>query len=475
MRSTSDGPRHPTVLVRLDTIACFTNLHRATMCGWRSSAAWFGSTVIVLWGVPLLTLVCVATRRFSLWLAPLLAAVGVVKDRFWAAEDRNVPPTALPRRSDVALRVGLGLAGGAVVLRALAARLPGMNPPSLWARRLGLWGAHPIRDRFLDVVTSPIHVAPGPLVLWRWMYAAHPGSRMGAAAPSVPLRPRSDSTDCARHVPADAATTPSHCWPARPLRSYNSSRTIRSTFGSTHVGVRRDGTLSAGGDAVACATAAAVDPRHFRRVAIGGGVATFFAVPAVFVTFPIVNLGALSRDPLLDSTSREATARRPLERRSFTTRWSSPLGGCYATDRTPSIRSDYAGGFMPVDSLAAAWNFLVDQGGRLLDDQSARLDRGMELQPGRSVVDTTLHRARVDLAAGSDNETRYFGLVLRRVLRSAALLRVPSGSIRSVIGRPDIFAFPVTICLFAAGVHAATAALPNGADVARCGRCHPSS
>ena len=36
-----------------------------------------------------------------------------------------------------------------------------------------------------------------------------------------------------------------------------------------------------------------VNARRFRRVALAGGIATFFSVPAVFVTFPVVNLGAL--------------------------------------------------------------------------------------------------------------------------------------------------------------------------------------
>ena len=57
-------------------------------------------------------------------------------------------------------------------------------------------------------------------------------------------------------------------------------------------------------------------------------------------------------------------------------------------------------------------------------------------------------------------ETRFFGLAVlgfyaARVVASALWI-YPLG-----IGRPDIFSFPVAICLFAAGIHAAIAALPH--------------
>ena len=59
------------------------------------------------------------------------------------------------------------------IVRALVARLPGLNPPSLWHDDL-LYGTIIRSESFLDMVTAPIHVAPGPLVLWRGMYTLIP-------------------------------------------------------------------------------------------------------------------------------------------------------------------------------------------------------------------------------------------------------------------------------------------------------------
>ena len=93
-----------------------------------------------------------------------------------------------------------------------------------------------------------------------------------------------------------------------------------------------------------------VDARRFRRVALAGGIATFFSVPAVFVTFPVVNLGALyaARAWMGDAPAgrRPASsgARRP------TTRWLPPRGGCCATARTRAFGAEFADGFLPVDS-----------------------------------------------------------------------------------------------------------------------------
>ena len=61
-------------------------------------------------------------------------------------------------------------------------------------------------------------------------------------------------------------------------------------------------------------------------------------------------------------------------------------------------------------------------------------------------------------------ETRFFGLAVlgfyaARVVASALWI-YPLG-----LGRPDIFSFPVAVCLFAAGIHAASAALPHARAV----------
>ena len=69
------------------------------------------------------------------------------------------------------------------------------------------------------------------------------------------------------------------------------------------------------------------------------------------------------------------------------------------------------------------------------DDQPARMDRGVELQPGRGVVDATVRRARSGLAAGAPRDP-----FLRprgpRVLRGARWWRARSGSTRSALAGP---------------------------------------
>ena len=118
-------------------------------------AAWLGWAVTLLWVMPLLTVAGVGARRA------------------WLAGDRYGPASPYAPYWKVALRAGMALAGVAVIGRALAARLPGMNPPALWHDDL-VYAALVRSDNFLDVVTAPIHVAPGLLVLWRGMYAVIP-------------------------------------------------------------------------------------------------------------------------------------------------------------------------------------------------------------------------------------------------------------------------------------------------------------
>ncbi len=67
----------------------------------------------------------------------------------------------------------MALAGLAVIGRVLAARLPALNPPPLWHDDL-VYVAVIRSESFLDMVTAPIHVAPGPLVLWRGMHTLIP-------------------------------------------------------------------------------------------------------------------------------------------------------------------------------------------------------------------------------------------------------------------------------------------------------------
>ena len=353
-----------------------------------------------------------------------------------------------------ALRAGLVLAGGAVVVRAAVARLPGLNPPSLWHDDL-VYGSVIRSERFLDMVTAPIHVAPGPFVVWRWMYTLFPDPEWSlqllpfvcgiAVIPLMALVAWRLTGDTAVALVAGAVTSLVQLLAHYSVyvHQYTLEALITALFLLAATRLVRDGTE--------------VDPRLFRRVALAGGIATFFAVPAVFVTFPIVNLGALY------AVRGWATGQRPAPGIvSSAAAYNSMIAAAWwlLRDRSnPGVRADFAEGFLPVDSLAAASGFLADQGGRLLMISLPGWTEGWSFNPGE--VSWTLPFVGLGLVwLLGRGETRFFGLAVlgfyaARVVASALWI-YPLG-----IGRPDIFSFPVAICLFTAGVHAATSALPQ--------------
>ena len=353
-----------------------------------------------------------------------------------------------------ALRAGLVLAGGAVVARAAEARLPGLNPPSLWHDDL-VFGSIIRSERFLDMVTVPVHVAPGLLVVWRWMYTLFPDPEWSlqllpyvcgvVAIPLTALVAWRLTGDAAVTLLAGAVTSLVQLLAHYSVfvRQYTIEAVLTALFLLAATRLVRDGTD--------------VDPRRFRRVALAGGIAAFFAVPVVFVTFPVVNLGALYG-------VREWIRRRQPVRNIL---WSAvAYNGMVAAAwrllrnrSNPIVRGDFADGFMPVDSLAAAWSFLADQGGRLLMISLPGWTEGWSFNPGEA--SWTLPFVGLGLVwLLARRETRFFGLAVlgfyaARVVASALWI-YPLG-----LGRPDIFSFPVAICLFAAGIHAASAALPH--------------
>ena len=399
-------------------------------------AAWLG------WAVTLL------------WVAPLVTVAGVGARRAWQARDHYGPASPYAPYWKVALHTGMALAGVAVIGRALTARLPGLNPPSLWHDDL-VYGAIIRSESFFDMVTAPIHVAPGPLVVWRWMYALLPDPEWSlqllpfvcgiAAIPLMAFVAWRLTGNAAVALLAGAVTSLVQLLAHYTVfvHQYTLEAVITALFLLAATRLVRDGTE--------------VDARRFRRVALAGGAATFFSVPAVFVTFPVVNLGALC------AVRTWIQRRQPV--RSIL--WSAAAyNGMVGTAwwllrnrSNPNLRSDFADGFLPVDSLASAWSFLADQGGRLLMISLPGWTEGWSFNPGE--VSWTLPFVGLGLFwLVARRETRFFGLTVlgfygARVVASALWI-YPLG-----LGRPDIFSFPVAICLFAAGIHAATSALPH--------------
>ena len=128
--------------------------------------------------------------------------------------------------------------------------------------------------------------------------------------------------------------------------------------------------------------------------------------------------------------------------------------------RSNEYLQDYwAEGFMPTHSASAMLGFVADNGLRLLD---ASLPAW-----GSSPGTVSWMLPFVGLGLGwllAREETRLFGMVVVAFfaarLVASALWIYPLGA-----SRVDIFAFPVAISLFGAGVHAATAAFPRAATV----------
>ena len=394
-------------------------------------AAWLG------WAVTLL------------WVTPLLTVAGVGARRAWQMRDRYGTASPYAPYWNAALRAGLALAGGAVVVRTVAARLPGLNPPSLWHDDL-VYGAIIRSESFLDMVTAPIHVAPGPLVVWRWMYALLPDPEWslqllpfvcGIAA--IPLM-----AFVAWRLTGDTAV-------ALAGRSGHlaraASRALHGLRPSVHDWKRSLPRCSCWPPRGWCATGSEVDARRFRRVALAGGIATLFAVPVVFVTFPVVNLGALYA--IRTWVERKAAVKAASLLSAVGYNAMVVVAWWLLRNRSnpaPPWQSSLMGS-CPNDSLAAAWSFLVDQGGRLLMISLPGWTEGWSFNPGE--VSWTLPFVGLGLVwLLARRETRFFGLAVlgfyaARVVASALWiyplghrparhLLVPGGDLPLRVGHP---------------------------------------
>ena len=355
---------------------------------------------------------------------------------------------------DRGLRIALGLAVALVALRALAARLPGWNPDALWADDL-VYGAIIRSADVWNMLTAPIQVAPGLFLVWRWCLAVFADPEWSlqllpfacgiAAIPVMALVVRRLTGDNSLALIAASVTAlnPLMAHYSVFVRQYTIEFLVTALFLLAAAGLFRDGEM--------------VDPRRFRRVALAGGVLPFFAITSVFASFPVVNLGAAFA--ARDWFRNRGRARHVL--------WSAgaynfAVLGAYLLLRGRSnerLRAFYPDDFLPLDSAGAAWGFLADNGRRLLELSLPNWQAGGAENPG------TVSWPLPFIALGFAwllvrPATRFFGLAVAGLyaafLTASALEIYPLGS-----GRPDMFAFPAAICLFAAGIHLATESLPR--------------
>ena len=181
------------------------------------------------------------------------------------------------------------VASAAVAVRATLARLPGWDPESLWNDDL-VYGAIIRGQDLWSVITAPIHVAPGLFVIWRWLYAVFPDPEWSlqilpfacgiAAIPVMALVVRNLTRDDGLALLAAALTAlnPLLAHYTVFVHQYSVDFLVTALFLLVAAQLVRE--------------RQEIDPRWFGLVALCGGLATFFSVPSVFSSFPIVNLGA---------------------------------------------------------------------------------------------------------------------------------------------------------------------------------------
>ena len=352
--------------------------------------------------------------------------------------------------------IALGLAVAGVAVQAVVARLPGWNPQALWADDL-VYGAIVRSEDVLNMLTAPIQVAPGLFLVWRWCLAVFADPEWSlqllpfacgiAAIPVMALVVRRLTQDNSLALLAASVTAlnPLMAHYTVFVRQYTLEFLVTALFLLAAAGLFRNGE--------------GINPRRFRRMALAGGALPFFAMTSVFASFPIVNLGAAfaARDWF-----RDRGRARPVLLSAAA--YNLAVLGAYLLLRGRSnerLRAFYTDDFLPLDSAGAAWGFLADNGRRLLEISLPNWQGVGAENP--DTVSWPLPFIGLGLAwLLVRPATRFFGLAVAGLyaafLAASALQIYPLGT-----GRPDMFAFPAAICLFAVGLHLATESLPRRA------------
>lgn len=390
------------------------------------------------------------------WTLPLLVVTPLLATRHADRCRRAVSTLSFGRHGPQALRAALLLALGAVVVRAVFARLPGLNPGSFWYDDL-VYAAIMRTEDLWSMLKAPLHVGPGLLAIWRGLYTVFPDPEWSlqllpfasgiAAIPVMALAVRAVTGEDGLAVLAAGVTALNQMLARYTVFVHQYAIEFLVTALFLLAAARLSPNLTA------------ADPRRFGRVAVCGGLATVFSVTSVFISFPVVNLGAAyaARDWWRDR-------RRAARMLGIAAAYNVTVLVAFLLLRNrsnPSARALFSDGFMPLDSAIAALGFLAENGRYLLETSLPSWGTGWYLNPG--TVSWPLPFLFLGLAwLLAQPSTRFLGLVVllfyaERIVASVLWI-YPLG-----MGRTDVFAFPVGICLFAAGIQAATAALPRPA------------
>ena len=253
-----------------------------------SLAAWLKILVALIWAAPVLIAATLLTRKYR----TVLSRIGSRATLSWGQH--------------AVVRGGLVLALVAVIVRAVVARLPGLDPASLWYDDLII--AATVRTDFWSMLTVPLHVSPGLLVVWRGLYTLLPDPEWSlqllpfvcgiAGIPLMALVVRELTRDNGLALLAAAVTAlnPLLARYSVFVHQYAVEFTMTALFllAATRLYSGRTSDL---------------DPRRFVGVALAAGVAPLFSVTSVFISFPLVNLAAAYavRNWFRDGTRMRAT------------------------------------------------------------------------------------------------------------------------------------------------------------------------
>ena len=354
-------------------------------------------------------------------------------------------------------RVWLLLTVAAVVVRSAWVRAGGLNPRSLWTDDL-VYAAIIKNSDLLESLSVPIHVAPGLFLIWRWLYASIPDLELAlqslpfvcalAAIPVMAVVVRKLTNDDTLAACAAAVTA------LNGLLVRYSTFVHQYSFEFLAIALVLWMTIRL------YEAWPAICPWRFMQVAGMGGVLLFFAVPSVFLTFPIV-IGTAGYVVVRARGDAGITKTRAT---LVAASYGAAVAAAYVLLRDRSnadIRASFGGGFMQIDSLAAIWEFLAGNGRRMLQASLPRMEGGLPPWDGTFVWLMPLLGLGLIWLMGRAG-TRPFGLAVvgfYLVFLAASALRIFPLGVPGGRGRTDIFASPVGICLLMAGLQCATDSL----------------
>ncbi len=391
-----------------------------------------------------------------LWLFPLgIALVILARPLVARISARSAYDWCRTRRTNVAFACVVGL----MSLSAAIARLPGWNPESLWDDDV-FYGSLIRGPDLYSLITTPIHSAPGLFPVWRAFYEVFPDPEWSlqilpfacgiAAIPVMALLGRRLTGNAALGVLAGALTA------LNPLLAYYTVIVHGYSFEFLLTAL-----LLLGAVALSRSVLNGVYPWRFGWLAVGGGVAAFFSAASLLVSFPIVHLGAL----FAVASDRRLQHYGTLKVLFWSAAYDAmAVAAVLFMQRrvNATVKEDFAGGFMPLDSPTTALEFLATAGRKAVEMSMPNWTG--QAAPNFSLPETVSWPLPL-MAVGltwllARRQSRFVGLALggiySAVVVASGLELYPLG-----VGRTDIFTFPVGILLFTAGVWCVTDVLPR--------------